>query len=164
MNLLINLSMKYFFKITIAALLLSNSLVLFANDDNSHNNTQNSSHNKPQDKRISLGLTDAEKLEFLSEMRQMLTSIQGIISGIGEADREKIIAAARYSGNRMARATPESIKQKTPSSFKEIGGPTHMMFEELVIRADTDDMETLTVFTGDLMKQCLSCHLMFKAD
>lgn len=117
-----------------------------------------------KDKRMSLGLTESEKTEFLSEMRQMLTSIQRIITGIGEGDREQIIESARYSGNRMARETPESIKKKTPQSFKDIGGPTHMMFEELVVRAETDDMETLTAFTGELMKQCLACHAMFKAD
>jgi hypothetical protein len=116
------------------------------------------------DQRISLGLTETEKAEFLSEMRQMLASIQAIIAGIGENNPEKIIKAARYSGNRMARATPKSVKLKTPKSFQEIGGPTHMMFEELVIRAETDDMETLTLFTAEIMQKCIACHEMFKAD
>ncbi len=117
-----------------------------------------------QDNRFNLGFTESEKAELLSEMRQMLTSIQGIIAGIGEEDRELIIKSARYSGNRMARGTSESIKNKTPQAFKDIGGPTHMMFEELVIRAETDDMETLASFTGELMKQCLACHSLFKTD
>ena len=121
------------------------------------------SEENKKDQRINLRLTATEKVEFLSEMRQMLNSIQGIISGIASNNPEQIIKAARYSGNRMARATPESVKQKTPLSFKQIGGPTHMMFEELVIRAETDDMGTLTEFTGELMKQCVSCHAMFKA-
>ena len=119
---------------------------------------------KNPDNRINLGFNQSEKAEFLSEMRQMLASIQGIIAGIGEDDREKIIKSARYSGNRMARETPESIKKKTPQSFKNIGGPTHMMFEELVIRAETDDLETLTSFSAELMKQCLACHSMFKTN
>lgn len=116
------------------------------------------------DKRVSLDLTATEEVEFLSEMRQMLTSIQGILEGIGEEDRAKIIKSARYSGNRMANETPDSIKKKTPSSFKEIGGSTHMMFEELVVRAEDDDMETLTTFTSDLMKKCLACHAVFKVN
>jgi len=116
------------------------------------------------DQRISLKLTESEQVAFLTEMRQMLMSIQGIISGIGENNPEKIIKAARYSGNRMARATPQSVKAKIPKAFQEIGGPTHMMFEELVIRAETDDMETLTQFTGEIMQQCITCHEMYKAD
>lgn len=117
-----------------------------------------------QDQRISLGLTDSERAQFLAEMRRMLVSVQGIISGIAEHDRDKIAAAARYSGNRMARATPDAVRARLPLAFKELGGPTHMLFEELVIRAETDDMETLTAFTGELMQQCLSCHAMFRAD
>jgi len=115
------------------------------------------------DQRISLQLTDAEKAILLSEMRQMLVSIQGVISGIGDNNPQAIIEAARPSGNRMARATPDSIHKKTPQAFKEMGSPTHMMFEELIIRAETDDMESLTVLTGELIQQCNSCHAMFKA-
>ena len=116
------------------------------------------------DNRISLSMTEPEKNEFLSEMRQMLTSIQGIIMGIGTEDRELTIHSASASGNRMARNPPLSIRNKLPSSFKELGGPTHMMFEELAIRAETDDMDTLTEFTGRLMQQCITCHAMFKAN
>jgi hypothetical protein len=114
------------------------------------------------DTREKLGLTDSETAIFLSEMRQMLASVQGIIMGIGTDDREMIIRSARYSGNRMSRNTPASIRNKLPQSFREIGGPTHMMFEELVIRAETDDMETLAEFTGELMQQCLTCHAQFR--
>ena len=71
------------------------------------------------DKRISLGLTETEEVEFLSEMRQMLTSIQGILEGIGEEDRAKIIKSARYSGNRMANETPDSIKKKHQALSKK---------------------------------------------
>ncbi|MCB1734678.1 MAG: hypothetical protein H6981_05200 [Gammaproteobacteria bacterium] len=113
------------------------------------------------DQRISLGFSDAEKAAFLSEMRQMLVSVQGVIAGIGAEDRSAIVQAARYSGNRMARDTPLSIKQKTPLAFKEIGAPTHMMFEELVVRAETDDMSELASLTGELMKQCVACHALF---
>ncbi|MFA5082353.1 MAG: hypothetical protein WC474_07410 [Hydrogenophilaceae bacterium] len=120
--------------------------------------------NENIDQRISLGLTSGEKSEFLGEMRQMLASIQGVVTGIGEGNRELIIKAARYSGNRMARATPDSVRSKLPQSFKDIGGPTHMMFEELVIRAETDDMGSLASFTGKLMQQCSACHAMFKVD
>jgi hypothetical protein len=116
------------------------------------------------DSRNSLDLNPSEKAAFLSEMREMLSSIQKIMMGIGTENREMIIDAARYSGNRMARNTPESIKQKTPQAFKELGGPTHMMFEELVIRADVDDMGTLATFTGELMQKCVACHALFKTN
>ena len=144
--------MKIFIRVVFFASLIFNSLPVAMAETGVH------------DKRISLGLTPAEKVEFLKEMRQMLVSIQGIMAGMGEGNREKIIESARYSGNRMARATPGSITKKLPQSFKSIGGPTHMMFEELVIRAETDDMDMLAEFTGQLMQQCVACHNTFKAD
>lgn len=116
------------------------------------------------DTRQSLGLSDAEQIEFLAEMRQMLASIQGIVAGIGTEDRDAIAAAARLSGNRMARATPASVGAKLPQSFKEIGGPTHLLFEEIAIRAETDDMADLTILTGRTLEQCLACHARFRAD
>ena len=120
--------------------------------------------NAIMDTRVDLGLTESEKAEFLAEMRQMLASIQGIIAGIGEGNRQLIISSARKSGNMMARATPEAVRNKLPQSFKELGGPTHMMFEELVVVAETDDMDMLATFTGNLMQQCTACHSMFKVD
>jgi len=114
------------------------------------------------DNRIALNLTSSEKVEFLQEMRQMLRSIQGIVSGIGEQNREKIIKSAKYSGNRMKRATPKSVTKKLPPLFQKLGGPTHMMFEELAVIAEDDDMETLNQYTGKLMNQCLTCHETFR--
>jgi hypothetical protein len=118
----------------------------------------------PDDPRLSLGMDGAERAEFLAEMRQMLASIQGIVAGIGEEDRERIIEAARYSGNRMARATPDSLRQRLPAEFQAIGGPTHMLFEEIVIRAETDDMTDIAELTGRTMQNCLACHTLFRAD
>lgn len=116
------------------------------------------------DPRVALGLTETEKVEFLSEMRTMLASIQGIIAGIGVEDREGIAAAAQMSGNRMARATPESVRAKLPRTFQELGGPTHLLFEEIVVRAETDDMADLAVLTGETLEQCVACHALFRAD
>ncbi len=119
------------------------------------------------DNRYHLGLSDEEKVEFLSEMRQMLNSIQQITLGIGTGNKAMIIKAAHYAGNRMARATPQSVKDKTPVSFEQIGGPTHMMFEELAINAaemdedDADDMKYLLELTAKLMRNCLACHQAF---
>jgi hypothetical protein len=115
------------------------------------------------DNRIDLGLTPDEQTEFLAEMRVMLASIQGILQGIGENDRERIAEAARQSGNRMARATPETMRAKLPQAFRDLGGPTHMLFEELAVRAETDDMNSLASAAAVIMNQCLACHAMFRA-
>jgi hypothetical protein len=114
------------------------------------------------DHRIKLAMTGAERAEFLAEMRRMLGSVQGIMQGIGDGNREQIAAAARLSGNTMARATPNRVRNSLPAAFKEMGGPTHMMFEELAIRAETDEMDMLARDTGKLMNQCMACHAAFR--
>ena len=149
--------MKYILQAMFIALVITCSLSSAAAENLATDNLA-------ADQRISLGLSATEKAEFLREMRQMLASIQGILSGIGEENPHLIAESARSSGNRMARATPDSVRQKLPQSFKDIGGPTHMMFEELAIRAETDDMDMMSSFTGELMQQCLSCHATYKTD
>jgi hypothetical protein len=114
------------------------------------------------DMRVDLRLTPGEQAEFLAGMRTMLGSVQGIVQGIGESDREAIARLARVSGQRMARATPASVRAKLPASFSAIGAPTHLMFEELAVRAETDDMDLLAAQLGRLMQQCLACHATFK--
>lgn len=115
------------------------------------------------DQRISLNLNATERTFFYQEMQQMLGSIQGILIGLGEEDREKIIAAAKQSGNIMPYNMLPSVKKKTPIEFKQLGHPTHMMFEEIAVRAADDDMATIAALTGKLMNQCMSCHAKFKA-
>jgi hypothetical protein len=114
------------------------------------------------DNRINLRFTPPEQAVFLAEMRTMLASVQGVVQGIGESDREAIAKFARISGNRMARATPASIRAKLPQSFSPIGEPTHMLFEELAVRAETDDMDMLARHLGKVMNQCMACHATFR--
>lgn len=116
------------------------------------------------DTRISLGMTPVERAQFLSEMQQMLGSIQGVLHGIATEDRTLIAAAAARSGNVMARATPDSLRQRLPEGFKKLGGPTHLLFEELVVRAETDDLRDLLQHTANLMQQCMQCHAQFRAN
>jgi hypothetical protein len=114
------------------------------------------------DTRNDLRLTPQEQAVFLAEMRLMLGSVQQIVQGLGSADRALIAEAARRSGNSMARATPASIRAKLPRGFRVLGEPTHLMFEELATRAETDDMDMLAGHLGQTMKQCMACHATFK--
>ena len=119
---------------------------------------------EPADSRVDLGFTPEEKATFLADMRVMLGSVQQIMRGISEGDREAIVEAAKRSGNRMARETPASIREKTPPEFKAIGGPMHLAFEEIVIRAETDPLEDITALTAEAMNQCMACHAQFRVD
>lgn len=116
------------------------------------------------DPRQNLGFTSEEQAIFLEDMRHMLGSVQRIMQGIADDDREMIAAAAKRSGNRMARNTPASIRAKTPPEFRAIGGPMHMAFEEIAVRAETDPLEDITALTANAMNQCMACHAQFRID
>jgi hypothetical protein len=116
----------------------------------------------PPDGRTELRLSPAERAEFLAGMRTMLGSVQGIVQGIAASDREAIARHARTSGNRMARATPASVRARLPKGFQDLGGPTHLMFEELAVRAETDDMDQIARHLADTMQLCMACHAAFR--
>lgn len=118
---------------------------------------------EPLDGRFNLRLTPQEQADFLAEMRVMLGSVQGIVQGIADEDREAIARFARLSGNRMARATPATVRARLPETFKALGGPTHLLFEEIAIRAETDEMPQLTRLLGETLNQCMACHAAFRA-
>ena len=71
----------------------------------------------PVDTGINLSFTAQERYCIPAEMRKMLASIQGIVQGIGESDRNRIAEFARLSGNRMARATPASVRSEVAAVF-----------------------------------------------
>jgi hypothetical protein len=114
------------------------------------------------DQRLDLRFTPAEQAIFLADMQVMLGSVQGIVQGMADGDRAAIARFARLSGKRMARATPASIRAKLPPAFTELGAPTHLMFEEIAVRAETDDMDMLARQLAQAMKQCMACHATFK--
>ena len=116
------------------------------------------------DPRQNLGFTSEEKAVFLHDMRQMLGSVQQIMQGIAEDDRDRIMAAAKRSGNRMARNTPASIRAKVPAEFQAIGGPMHMAFEEIAVRAEVEPLEDIAAVTAEAMNQCMACHARFRVD
>jgi len=117
-----------------------------------------------EDPRYKLTMSEPHKIEFLSEMRQMLASINGILEGIANDNREQVIQAAKYSGMRMARATPDEVRKHLPQDFQDIGGPTHKLFEEMAIRAEVEELSDLISLTADITSQCLACHARYRAD
>jgi hypothetical protein len=116
------------------------------------------------DKRIGLVMNEEDKAKFLAEKRQMLKSIQGVITGIGTNNRELIYESAKSSGKSLARQTPKAVVKILPKKFKNLGGPMHKMFEELATRSKTDEMDVLAKYTGKLMQQCVDCHEMYKIE
>ena len=93
----------------------------------------------------------------------MLASIQGILQRI----RRRRPGARRRRGTPVREPNGEGHArcgsgENSPQAFRDLGGSTHMLFEELAVRAETDDMDSLARDAAQLMNQCLACHAAFR--
>ena len=114
------------------------------------------------DSRIDLGLTAEERTEFLTEMRtcwrafraSCRVSVRTTASG---SPNPRASPATAWRGPRPSRCAPSCRRRSATSA-----GPTHMLFEELAVRAETDDMDSLASAAAVIMNQCLACHATFR--
>lgn len=117
------------------------------------------------DGRITILLDDGERNLVLAEMRAFLASIQQINQGLSENDMELVALSARSSGNAAQGNMPGSLAEKLPIDFKKLGRDTHARFDQLAM--DAEDMEdnghTMEQLSS-LMKNCVSCHAMYRID
>ena len=109
-------------------------------------------------------LVNAEQRDFLlTEMRQMLLSSQQILEGIVNDDMEMVEQAARTSGMKMGRSTPDSIRQLLPDGFKALGPLSHRGFEKIANEADGfGDKETILKLLSEAQKSCVACHQTYQ--
>ncbi len=133
--------------------LLSTTNIARANDDVSAKNNS----------RQAITLTEKERSIVLTEMRGFLESVQTIIVALGKNDWEGASKAARKSGKAEQAALPTSLAKKLPKEFKIFGGKTHKVFDQLALDVkDMEDRQQALEQLGSLMKNCVSCHAIFK--
>lgn len=108
-------------------------------------------------------LSQAERDRVLTEMRQMLESMSGVLRGYIANDLPAIAKAARVSGMAMA-ADPE-LKKKVPGAFLQLGMQTHKHFEELADQAMAGGTreEALTALAA-ISSNCVGCHAAYRFD
>lgn len=109
-------------------------------------------------------LVNAEQRDFLlNEMRQMLSSSQQILEGIVNDDMEMVEQAARASGMKMGRSTPDSIKRILPKGFKALGPLSHRGFEQIANEASGfGDKDAILNLLSEAQKSCVACHQTYQ--
>jgi hypothetical protein len=115
------------------------------------------------DGRTAILLNTDEKDLVLEEMRNMLSSVQGIVEGLSEQDLSRVANASRTSGSSMARQVPPALMTKLPLEFKQLGHSVHTGFDELTVAAkqeETSDM-ILSRLSGQLSR-CVACHAAYR--
>ena len=127
-------------------------------------NADDSANAKP-DTRQSIVMTEAERNLVLIEMRGFLESVQVILQALGKDDLATVAKAATKVGMIEQKPMPAELKKKLPKEFKILGMKTHKAFDQLALDAkEMEDKQQTLEQLGGLMKNCVSCHAMFKLD
>ena len=112
-------------------------------------------------------LTPAERNFVLTEMRQLLQAVHGIVAGVSDPDQTQghvqAAAAARSAGMVMATDDNPSLMLKLPLPMKQLGLSVHRDFDELADAithgaTSQDILQRLSTITT----RCLACHEMYQ--
>ncbi|MBM9579750.1 hypothetical protein JWG45_21605 [Leptospira sp. 201903070] len=90
-----------------------------------------------KDGRTAIRLTEEERMLVLSEMRGLLTSVNGILGGLAEKKFERAAQAASNSGMGLVKSLENEEKKillKLPLEFKRLGFGTHEQFDKISIQ------------------------------
>ncbi len=112
------------------------------------------------DGREAVMLSEGERDFILMEMRQMLASVQGIVSAVAEDDMKSVEEIALAIGSAEVRNVPKSLMLKLPRDFKTMGTENHLEFDQVAAQSKNGGKAVLTRL-GDLMVNCVSCHESF---
>lgn len=119
----------------------------------------------PGDARQRLALTAPARDKILAEMRAMLESLHGVLSGLGSGDRAAAERAARAAGMGTAADVEPAVMRQLPAGFRALGMQTHQGFDRLAdqIRGGASVPETLDALTR-VTANCVACHATYRLD
>jgi hypothetical protein len=120
------------------------------------------------DSRTAIHLTPAERQLVLTEMRALLTSVNGMLSGLGDKDYERAAKAADAVGMGLVASLEhqeKTILLKLPVAFKKLGFGTHEKFDEMAVRIrQKQDIQILLKEMDVLTRNCIACHATYKIE
>ncbi|MBM9502087.1 hypothetical protein JWG44_17660 [Leptospira sp. 201903071] len=121
-----------------------------------------------KDGRTSIRLTEEERILVLTEMRGLLTSVNGIMGGLSENDLERAARAASNSGMGLVKSLENEEKKillKLPLEFKRLGFGTHEQFDKISIQIrKKQDIKIILGEMDELTKKCVACHAAYKIE
>jgi hypothetical protein len=111
------------------------------------------------DNRTAVVLAAGERELILSEMRNLLGGVQGILDGINHGDMKQTSSTARAIGMASAADVNPALMAKLPMPFKQLGMSVHHDMDDLAQAAESGKpaVELQTMLTNTLSK-CIACH------
>lgn len=116
------------------------------------------------DDRAVLELPPEARSQVRSEMRHMLSALNGSISSLARGDLPGVAEAARSGGTAVAVDTDPALAERLPVEFRDLGMDTHRRFDSLAAAADTGAAtDSLLQALGKLTANCVACHETYTA-
>ena len=115
------------------------------------------------DGRTAVVLQASERDRVLSEMRGLLSAIQGILEGANQGDMQRIIKVSKAAGMANAADVNPALMAKLPIEFKTLGMRVHRDMDEIAEAAGsgTPAPEILKMASNVLTK-CVACHSVWQ--
>jgi len=115
------------------------------------------------DTRESVPLTEQEKALVAANMRQMLTSVQGVTEALAHGDSKAVAEAASKSGMAMMQGLPVQIRMKFPPPFAQMGMASHKLFDQIAREAKTAKGPAPVLrLLSESMHNCVACHATYR--
>lgn len=115
------------------------------------------------DQRTAIVLTSQERTLILTEMRQLLAAVHGILAGLGHHDRAEgmklAVQAARSGGMAQAADVAPSLMLKLPLAFKQMGMSVHRDLDRLAEELEAGaGPESAISQLASITSRCVACH------
>lgn len=111
------------------------------------------------DGRTAVVLQTGERDLVLTEMRNLLIAVQGILEGVNLGDMQRVIHASSAAGMAVAADASPALLAKLPIEFKTLGMSVHRDMDEIAKAAKNKapTPEILKMLSNSLIK-CVACH------
>ena len=111
------------------------------------------------DSRTAIVLQPSERDLVLSEMRGLLSAVQGILEGASQGDMNRIAHSSRSAGMAAAADVNPLLMAKLPLAFKTLGVSVHRDMDEIAQAAEGGKpAPELLKMASNTLAKCVACH------
>lgn len=115
------------------------------------------------DQRLAIQLSTEEKDFVLAEMRNLLSSVNGILKGLHENDMIAVTKAAKSAGMGVTVDASPVLMVKLPLEFKILGMGLHEDFDKLSVDTQAGlNKDQVIHRLSELTSKCVSCHRLYR--
>ena len=116
-----------------------------------------------KDERQAVPLTEPTLLYVLTEMRNLMDALQGVMEATSKSDWPKAAAAADKSGMKAAGATPKELTAELPQEIRQMSRQMRMAFDAVAETATTGrDPAAVSAKLAETMHFCNACHQTYR--